>query len=243
MKLCMSWPFYDKSLYEEKWNDNRGYATIILNAIRIIQATPPLDESEVSRGWIKRIKIEVSKASRLYVYIDNNKYFSCLFPFAINKKEEEFRIQYKNIKITDKLLSEAFGLLNDIKEESFYDRYHNEEEETNYSKEAYLILEKLITTEPSYVRYDYDAKNAKSHIHPLIHLDVNMSKTGTFKLGIAKHMPEKTFEDVFNKNVNCFYLVDSSRIELGLSNLKRKKVHGKSSKKGKGHSSKTNKRK
>lgn len=223
MKLCISWPFYDKSLYEEKWNDNRGYATIILNAVRIIQTTPPSDENELSKGWFKRIKIEVSKTSRLFVYVDKNKYFSCLFPFSINKKEGNFNIQHEDIKITNKLLSEVFSLLNDIKKDPFYDRYHNVDEETNYSNEAYLILEKLITTEPSYVRYDYDVKNAKSHIHPLIHLDVNMSKSGTFKIGIVKHMPEGTFENVFNKNANCFYLIDSLKIELGNTLLRKKK--------------------
>lgn len=223
MKLCVSWPFYDKSLYEEKWNDNRGYATIILNAIRIIKTTNPLEYQDFSKGWIKRIKIDISKTSRLFVFIDRNKYFSCFFPFSITKKEEVFNIQYEDIKITDRLLSETFSLLNDLKRDSFYNRYHNVEEETSYSEEAYQIIEKLITTEPGYVRYDYDSKNAKSHIHPLIHLDVNMSKMGTFKIGITEHMFEEIFEDVFNKKTNCFYLVDSSKIESKFLNLKNKR--------------------
>lgn len=103
------------------------------------------------------------------------------------------------------------------------DLYTNADEESNYSDNVYFIAEKLLTTEPCYVRYDHDSKNENLHIHPAIHLDINMSKDSTFKIGLTEPLDKSSFEDMFNKDKDCFYFCKPSKIEKKLQKRKVKK--------------------
>lgn len=222
MKTSVSWEFYDdKSFSGKKNKNNKDYASIILNATRIIKSTTPLNENQLTKKWIKHLKLDISKISRLFIYLDKCKYFSCYFPFFISESGKSFIIRNKDVEITDQLLSEMFSLLNDIEKCSLFNKFQDEDEETNYSIEAYQILEELITTEPGYIRYDMDFDNANGHIHPKIHFDVNMSKKSTFKIGIFEEMTESTFESIFNKKQDCFYLIHPSKFKYS-HRLKKK---------------------
>lgn len=220
MKQTIAWPIYDKTLYENKWKDNKGYAAIILNAVRIICTTEPIELESLKTNWIQHLKIQKSKLSRLFVYVGQNKYFSCYFPFIINRKGDKSKVYMKDIEITEKLLSESFSLLYAVRESYFYNKYTEEDEESSYSVEAYKVIEELITAEPCYIRYDYDTIGEKSHVHPLIHFDINMSKAGTFKVGLSNPLSTISFENLFDKSVDCLYLVEHDRIEK-VSNLRR----------------------
>ena len=57
---------------------------------------------------------------------------------------------------------------------------------------AWNIYSHLMTCEPGYLRYDYDEQNKDKPNHPLNHLDINFSKTCTYKIGLPdKPRPTK----------------------------------------------------
>lgn len=231
MKQSLSWEIFDRKLYGEKWKDNKGYAAIILNAVRLMTITSPLQKIEMRKQWVRHITLEVAKMSRIFVYVDKNKYFSCIFPFHVISANNTITVQYNSITINSILLSEASSLLNDISNSTFYNLYKDGDEDTSYSDEAFCIVEKLLTTEPCYVRYDNDAQGEKGHRHPRIHFDVNMSKAGTFKVGLRESMSSDMFVNVFDKEKDCLYLVEHSKFNGGF--IKNKRIQRKGKMKGK----------
>ncbi len=70
------------------------------------------------------------------------------------------------------------------------------------------ILELLLHTEPSYLRYDYDPITAKGKEarHPIHHLDINMSRKGKYKLGLYEHLSPKDFVDIVSEDKDCHFL-------------------------------------
>lgn len=223
MKQSLSWLIYDRSLYEQKWKDNKGYALVILNVVRMINLSSPVDSTERHLLDQQHFKLVISKISRIFVYVGNNKYFSCTFPFHLVSKGDKYCAQFEDIEITDKLLSEAISLLNDTVHDSFYNRYREADEETSYSEDAYRITEKLLTTEPCYVRYDHDKVHASHHKHPEFHLDINMSKMASFKIGLIEPLDKVNFEGLFEKEKDCYYCCKPEKVEKKLKHILKKK--------------------
>lgn len=225
MKQSLSWQMYDRSLYEQKWKDNKGYATVILNVVRIINLSSPMDSTDCHPQYFKLV---ISKISRIFVYVGNNKYFSCRFPFQLVLRSGRYYVQLEDVEITDKLLSEAFSLLSDTEHGSFYNRYREADEETSYSENAYKIIEKLLTTEPGYVRYDHDKAHASHHKHPEIHLDINMSKMASFKIGLTESLDKANFEGLFEKEKDCYYCCKPEKVAGRLKDfIKKNRKRGK----------------
>ena len=177
---------------------------VILNVVRMINLSSPVDSTERHLLDQQHFRLVISKISRIFVYVGNNKYFSCTFPFHLVSKGDKYCAQFEDIEITDKLLSEAISLLNDTVHDSFYNRYREADEETVYSEEAYKFTEKLLTTEPCYVRYDHDKAHASYHKHPEFHLDINMSKMASFKIGLIEPLVKVNFEGLFEKEKDCY---------------------------------------
>lgn len=225
MKASLSWLIYDRSLYEQKWKDNKGYALVILKVVRIINLSSPEDSIERHLSSRQHFKLVTSKTSRIFVYVGNNKYFSCTFPFHLVSRGSGYCVQYEDIEITNKLLSEAISLLNDMDHGFFYNRFRDAEEDADYTEEAYIITEKLLTTEPCYVRYDHDKAHASHHIHPEIHLDINMSKAASFKIGLIEPLERANFEGLFEKEKDCYYCCKPDQIGKRLKYVIKKKKH------------------
>lgn len=56
--------------------------------------------------------------------------------------------------------------------------------------------------------YDYDPRSSNGALHPLYHLDVNMSLKGTYKIGLKSKLSPEEFENIVNKSTDCYYLLE-----------------------------------
>ena len=74
--------------------------------------------------------------------------------------------------------------------------------------EAYRLLEYFWAHEPCYLRYDYDPMNSKGSLHPINHLDINISVNGSYKVGLKSRLSPDEFEDIVNKSTDCYYLIE-----------------------------------
>lgn len=95
--------------------------------------------------------------------------------------------------------------------------------------DAYKLLEYFWAHEPCYLRYDFDPKSSNGALHPLCHLDVNMSSKGSYKIGLKSKLSPSEFENIVNKNTDCYYLLDKLP-----SHLKMLKTYQRNKKRNKG---------
>lgn len=167
------------------------------------------------------ISICVDKMSRIFYYT-YNKVFSICFPFYITKEKDTDKIVIKdnicNIRI-DLNVANILNILFDdlhIFEKGFEDIYFELEEKLqiiyddfNLSKYMYpiddiwLLVTNILKSEPGYLRYDYDEKNANGGIHPLMHIDVYFSDQNTFKIGLEQYID---ILEILDNNKERFYL-------------------------------------
>ena len=80
------------------------------------------------------------------------------------------------------------------------------------------MLEYFWAHEPCYLRYDHDPISCNGNLHPLNHLDVNMSLKGSYKLGLKSRLSPEEFENIVNKSTDCYYLLD--KLPTHLATLK-----------------------
>ena len=126
---------------------------------------------------------------------------------------------------TFELISNAISILDDVQHDSIIDVYESRDEEDAFMNiEAYKLVEYFWAHEPCYLRYDYDPKSYNGKLHPLNHLDVNISLKGSYKLGLRAKLTPYVFEDIINKNTDCYYLFDKLPSHSAiLKNNKRQK--------------------
>lgn len=169
------------------------------------------------------ICICVGKMSRIFYYTYNkNKIFSICFPFYITKEKNTNKIVIKdnicNINI-DLNIANILSILFDdlyIFEKGFEDIYFELEEKLqiiyddfNLSKYMYpindiwLLVTNILKSEPGYLRYDCDEKNANDDMHPLMHIDVYFSDQNTFKIGLEQYID---ILEILDNNKERFYL-------------------------------------
>ena len=86
--------------------------------------------------------------------------------------------------------------------------------------------------EPCYLRYDYDPMNSKGSLHPINHLDINISVNGSYKVGLKSRLSPDEFEDIVNKSTDCYYLIE--KLPSHMLILKGNKKLKKKSKRKKG---------
>lgn len=159
------------------------------------------------------VRIIVDKGSRIYFVCKEvgelpSKYYSFVFPFSIQQDGEEGYIvrcrtslEIIDSELIDKLIvlldkgwfSEnnvnsddidkfACDYLDEI--EDYYSiKGTSDENKNNIYVSHWSIIKTLLTFEPSYLRYDYDPEYENGECHPLNHLDIHYTSSGTFKLG------------------------------------------------------------
>lgn len=146
------------------------------------------------------------------------KHFSFIFPFNISYTDSgvNFKLNNREMLIdlyTLEILSTLcknnwFSDTNEANHDifTFLESYGDLLYDFNIPDEMELdlwsVIITLISFEPGYIRYDYDLENFEEYIHPLHHIDVNFSDTGTFKLGlndnikIIERLELEDFEDI-----------------------------------------------
>lgn len=178
------------------------------------------------------VRIIVDRSSRIYFVCKEvgelpTKYYSFVFPFFIQQDSEgEYVIRCKtsldviDSELIDKLivlLDKGWFSDNNINSDDIdkfacdyldeIDDYCNVkgttyEEKSNIYISHWSIIKVLLTFEPSYLRYDYDPEYENGESHPLNHLDIHYTSSGTFKLGfdstvnIKDRLDFYTFKDI-----------------------------------------------
>lgn len=216
---------YESKKFSQTLKYHKDYTMVLLEITRkLLNNDDSLDKiTSPSQAYIKYIQ---DKHNRIFVYLSQDKFYS--FEYSNSVKLDVFTNKVESIHTSSgidcslELLSNAISILDDVKSDSIIDVYESRDEEDAFINiEAYKLLEYFWAHEPCYLRYDYDPKNSKGDLHPLNHLDINISINGSYKIGLKKRLTPAEFEDIVNKSTNCYYLID--KLPSHLQNLKADK--------------------
>ena len=235
---------YESKKFSKTLKCQKDYTRVLLEITRKLLNNYDAIEKEPlsSQAYIKLV---IDKQSRLFVYLSRDKYFS--FDYSNTVEVDLYTKEVKSIYTTTgvnctlELISNAISILNDVKRrrprrrrrvksDSIIDVCESRDiEDALINMEAYKLLEYFWAHEPCYLRYDYDPMNSKGSLHPLHHLDVNISVNGSYKIGLQTRLTPAEFENIVNKSTDCYYLIDKlpSHIMELKANKKLKKKGGK----------------
>lgn len=197
-------PFQEKDFFDPI-RDKASFARLIVYSARQLL----LDFSTSGIKTTFKMKLIVDKMSRLFFYRDN-KYFSVAFPLTIltNGTDVTEISTYSGKRLDFINISAVISILDS-------DYYHNNPslidfpiEPMSIEESGIYILEEIIQFEPAYIRYDHDPDNENGKIHPLDHLDINYSQSGTYKLGLFNSISNSFFENIQNTTSECSYVVE-----------------------------------
>lgn len=182
-------------------------ALILAVARKILDETSRMEMSNLDKAMEPFLIVEVGKNSRANIFISSNKYVSISFPFNVKYKQGHIKlyIDKHGTEISSDIISECLSIVNVLKNDAtFVDVWF--ESDDPFSEISLRIIEYLLHTEPCYLRYDYDIAKANGSLHPVHHLDINMTKGGHYKIGLHKKLSHKQFLDILNIETNCYYL-------------------------------------
>ena len=190
-------------LFTEKISNNYEYASLIVKVCRYYYD---------NYGLIKRtslecehIKIVFGRCVRCFIYISKDKYISFYFPFRESSSLN--CLKYRDYNVDSREVAEISRLLAQLKDDNIYSAYiDNGNNDSPFSETTFQIVYSLITSEPGYVRHDYDPRAARGLIHPLYHLDINYSGDSTFKVGTYSMLPKTIYEHIFDKDKECMFI-------------------------------------
>ncbi len=204
--------YYNK--FSKPFRKKKDFIFLILDTLRAIYIDAI---KENKRG---DIVIKIDKMSRIFYFFDD-KYFSIVFPFCLEEKDEkgsDLSI-YDNIlelEIDNRMISLLQNMLEEIDFENtgieeMIDKMYFDKDEEGYDyveiENCWKIILRLFSMELGYIRYDYDIVHENGPAHPLNHLDVNYSDKGTYKLGLKEKIKKNEFIDLLDITTDCNYLV------------------------------------
>lgn len=203
---------YESKKFSQTLRSQRDYTRVLLEITRkLLNNSDSIEKAALpSQAYIKLI---VDKQSRIFVYLSKDKFYSFEYSNSVEidwiSKDVKSIYTTTGIKCTLELISNAISILNEVKCDSIIDVYESRDNEDGFiNLEAYKLLEYFWAHEPCYLRYDYDPVNSKGSLHPINHLDVNISVNGTYKIGLRSRLTPGEFENIVNKSTDCYYLMD-----------------------------------
>lgn len=216
---------YELDDFKAHKEEMKDYALLVLLISRKLINFPHKKAEDITNVSKPFLMMDISKHSRAFLFIANNKYFCISYPLTIKVETDNIKVYSteKSIELTNQNISECIGIINSLgRNGNFLDAWMNDD--GSNSQSSLDILELLLHTEPSYLRYDHDPITAKGKEtrHPAHHLDINMSKRGTYKLGLYEHLSPKDFISIINGETDCHYLSHYNQI-LSL-NAKKTKI-------------------
>ena len=220
---------YESKKFSKTLRCQKDYTMVLLEITRKLLNNYDAIEKVTSPSQAY-IKLVVDKQSRLFVYLSKDKYYS--FEYSNKVEVDLYTKEVKSIYTTTginctlELISNAISILNDVKSDSIIEVYESRDVEDAFmNMEAYKLLEYFWAHEPCYLRYDYDSLNSKGALHPLNHLDVNISLNGSYKIGLKSRLAPEEFENIVNKSTDCYYLIEKlpSHLMVLKANKKLKK--------------------
>lgn len=207
----------------------------LIHLLLLIMKMISIDDYKPEDENLGECLIEVDRTSRVFISLKNSdgvsdKHFSFIFPFVLQQKNEIWIMKNKNSsgvissEIIEFLISLiALGWFDDSNQlshdlDSFACQFIDELKEYNDTLVITSVLETeiwttiltLLTFEPGYLRYDFDPDPSRmdEDSHPLHHLDVYFSPSGTFKLGfdsnigITSQLDFSIFKDILANGKN-----------------------------------------
>lgn len=203
---------FESKKFSQTLKMHKDYTRVLLEITRkLLNNDDDIEKPTLTgQGYIKMV---IDKQSRVFVYLSKDKFYTFEYPCQVEVDQATHDVLsiYTTSKIhcTLQLLSNAITILDDVKCDSIIDVYESRDEEDAFINiEAYKLLEYFWAHEPCYLRYDYDPKSSNGALHPLHHLDVNMSLKGAYKIGLKARLTPSEFENIVNKNTDCYYLLE-----------------------------------
>ena len=223
---------YESKKFSMTLKDQKDYTMVLLEISRKLLCNYDAIEKVASPSQAY-IKLVVDKHSRLFVYLSKDKFYSFEYSNSVEvnmfTKEVDSIHTTTGINCTLELISNAISILNDVKSNSIIDVYESRDNDDEaIDLQAYKLLEYFWAHEPCYLRYDHDPLNCKGALHPLNHLDVNISAKGSYKIGLKSRLTPMEFENIVNKDTDCYYLIDKlpSHLMTLRASKKLKKKNG-----------------
>lgn len=198
---------YEFEVFKTHNEDSVDFTALILAVARkILDETSCMEILNLDKAIEPFLMIEVGKNSRANIFISSNKYVSVSFPFKKYKQGYvKLYIDKHGTEISSDIISECLSIVNVLKHDAtFVDVWF--ESDDPFSEMSLRIVEYLLHSEPCYLRYDYDMAKSNGSLHPVHHLDINMTKGGHYKIGLHKKLSHKQFLDILNVETNCYYL-------------------------------------
>jgi len=186
--------------------DKISFARLLVIASRQLL----LNEETEGYSSVAKLRLVIDKMSRIFIY-QRHRYFSVAFPFTVLTDDNNNVINITSLtgnKLDFQNISAIIAILDNdqFRHNPSLISFSLEPQSIEYS--GIPILEEIFRFEPSYVRYDYDNTNEGGKFHPLNHLDINYSQSGTFKLGLPNVITETYFENLQDTNKQCSYIID-----------------------------------
>lgn len=207
---------YENSSFSKTLKGQFDYFEIMFTIVRkILDNSSTMELSNNYKSDIPYLKLDIDKQSRVYVYLSADKFYSLSFPFHVEvfSKDHVVSIRSNNVELTNKIISEALGIINDVEKDSIFGTFEEMFVNSRYETDSSKLLENMWQYEPGYIRYDYDPQHNNGKIHPLNHLDINYSKKGHYKLGLNQRIDPQTFEDIINSQTECYFLHGNKLVE------------------------------
>ena len=222
---------YENKKFSQTLKQHKDYTRVLLEITRkLLSNYDSLDVDEKSIFSQPYLKLIIDKQSRVFIYISADKFYSLAYPCQVEidqiTKHVNSIYTTSGINCTFELISNAISILDDVQYNSIIDVYESRDEENaSMNIEAYKLVEYFWAHEPCYLRYDHDPKSCNGKLHPLNHLDVNISLNGSYKLGLRSKLSPYEFEDIINKSTDCYYLFNKfpSHIAVLKNNRKQQK--------------------
>jgi len=175
---------------------------LLMNTIKLFTQR----ESLAPREPALEIVLYVDKCSRLFYHM-KSKYFSINFPFEVKDVKGELHFSSNGYRLDSFLTSRLL--------EVFLSPNFGSECETGFIDSVWRagrgmeyfwpLVQKLMTFEDAYIRFDIDEKRANGRLHPTNHIDLFYAKS-SFKVGLSNRISTDSFRDLLDQNTDCHYL-------------------------------------
>lgn len=168
------------------------------------------------------VTFQKDEVSRVIIRHGTHKIVSFHYPFDIDL-DNGLSISYNNFEIGNYQVIKILDIVTYIKRKpklkygeiprcNLYDAIRDlgNEDDDPMPQEVFALYEHVISSEPGYLRYDYDTignRNKLEYMHPLNHIDINYHSHSTYKYGLYKPLDIDEFEKTFIKREEKLYLV------------------------------------
>ncbi len=156
--------------------------------------------------------VDTDKLKRAFI-VKSNQIVSFAFPFALYTKtdasgKDKVYINYRDNQLDDVIISHAMSIAQtlDLKKSTYAAQAKSLDFSDPTKVIAARVFEVALALEPSYLRYDYDARACNGTIHPLHHFDINYTSDYTYKIGLYGELQHDSLTTIMSDGGSCWYV-------------------------------------